>query len=331
LFGLVWTKVLPPHSLNVGYQSRLKKPIIILRIGYYKLNFQDFMKNKNISAQIIQLKDGRSLAFKEYGIPDGKPLFYLHGFPGSRLEAALLARTALNLDVRIISPDRPGMGFSSFKKNREVLDIADDVLELADYLGIRRFAITGLSGGGPYVSACAYKIPRRLTGASIISGLGPAKLMKGRQNMLLSSRLALWLGCNASLFSGMSFNLMAKYLGLTRDLSIFKNLPEPDQLALKSPEVKEIIRNSMLEAFRDGARGAVWDARLLARPWKFNLSEIDFPIQIWHGEQDRNAPVLMGIQVANSIPGSKAKFFKDEGHFSLVVNHTDEIIASLVS
>lgn len=288
------------------------------------------MKNGDITNQILQLKDGRKLAYAEYGKLNGQPIFYLHGFPGSRLEAALLAQTATLLNAHIISIDRPGMGLSSFQHNRCVLDLADDIAELADNLNIQRFAIVGLSGGGPYVMACAYKIPDRLTSASIISGLGPAELTNSTSDMLISSRFALWLGRNAPWISVISFTLMAKYLRITRDLSFFKSLPEPDQQVVNIPEVKDKFSKSMLEAFRFGTQGVAWEARILARPWNFKLEDIRFPIRLWHGELDRNVPLVMGIQVANSLPRCQAKFFKYEGHFSLAINHLDEIIAASV-
>jgi pimeloyl-ACP methyl ester carboxylesterase len=68
------------------------------------------------------------------------------------------------------------MGLSDYKKDRTILDWPDDVVELADALGIDKFPIEGISGGGPYAAACAYKIPDRLTACGIISGLGPMDL-----------------------------------------------------------------------------------------------------------------------------------------------------------
>ncbi len=107
----------------------------------------------------IQLHDGRTLGYAEYGIAERKALFYFHGHPGARLEARFLAEQAEQAGVRLIGVDRPGMGLSTFKANRRLLDWPDDVVELADRLRLNRFAVVGFSGGGPYALACAYKIP----------------------------------------------------------------------------------------------------------------------------------------------------------------------------
>ncbi len=66
------------------------------------------------------------------------------------IEARVLAAQARKTDIRLIGIDRPGMGRSQFQKRRCLLDWPDDVMELADYLGIERFAVLGVSGGGPY-------------------------------------------------------------------------------------------------------------------------------------------------------------------------------------
>jgi pimeloyl-ACP methyl ester carboxylesterase len=132
--------------------------------------------NKAISSspnnKTIQLHDGRTLGYAEYGSSHGKTIFYFHGHPGSRFEARFLAEQTVQYGVRLIGVDRPGMGLSSFKRGRRILDWPDDAAELADSLQIEHFAVVGFSGGGPYALACAHKIPQRLTACGIISGVG---------------------------------------------------------------------------------------------------------------------------------------------------------------
>jgi pimeloyl-ACP methyl ester carboxylesterase len=137
----------------------------------------------------ITLGDGRRLGYAEYGDPEGKPLFYCHGYPASRFEAALLDPAARKARVRIVAADRPGCGLSDFQPNRRILGWPNDVVELADALGIDRFAIVGVSGGGPYALACARKIPQRLTAAGVVCGLGPTSEPWALRGMLWSRRL----------------------------------------------------------------------------------------------------------------------------------------------
>src|SRR5438552_17010722 len=110
----------------------------------------------------ITLRDGRRLGYAEYGDPAGVAVFYFHGTPGSRLEGTIADEAAKRLRVRLIAIDRPGVGLSTFKPRRKLRDWPADVIALADALGIDRFAIVGLSGGGPHALAGARYIGTRL-------------------------------------------------------------------------------------------------------------------------------------------------------------------------
>ena len=102
----------------------------------------------------IRLADGRTLACD----PTGSPVFY----PGSRLEGRSAADTARRLGLRLIAPDRPGFGESTFQPGRTIGAWATDVAELADQIALGRFAIVGVSGGAPCALACAARIPDRV-------------------------------------------------------------------------------------------------------------------------------------------------------------------------
>ncbi len=135
---------------------------------------------KDQNSQIMKLSDGRRLGYAEYGDLNGRPVFYIHGNLGSRLEAAFVEEEKLrDLGIRLICIDRPGMGLSDYQSDRQILDLPNDILELTNHIGLakRQFTIIGGSGGGPYALACAYKIPSdRLRSCGVVSGLGPCQL-----------------------------------------------------------------------------------------------------------------------------------------------------------
>ncbi|MEL7226506.1 MAG: alpha/beta hydrolase, partial [Cyanobacteria bacterium J06576_12] len=65
---------------------------------------------------LLTLPDNRQLAYAEYGSPDGYPLLYCHGGGSSRLEPLLLGDEVFSrLELRVIAPDRPGIGQSDFQ------------------------------------------------------------------------------------------------------------------------------------------------------------------------------------------------------------------------
>ena len=106
----------------------------------------------------VTLPDGRELAYEEYGDPAGFPVLSFHGGLSSRLDAAPANEAARRMGVRLVSPDRPGMGLSTYQPGRRLLDWPADVTHLTDALGIGRFAVMGWSAGGPYAAACAAKM-----------------------------------------------------------------------------------------------------------------------------------------------------------------------------
>jgi len=280
--------------------------------------------------QQIKLRDGRSLGYAEYGTPEGKPVFYFHGFPSSRMDWPLFDTDAIaaRLNARIVAADRPGYGLSDFKRGRKILDWPDDVIELANALQVDRFAVLGISGGGPYALACAYRIPGRLTTTSIVCGMGPSEAPRARDGtaMLLPGKSALM----RKLF------LMLMAMGLRRNpdrfLSQMKDaVAEPDKLLLAQPEVVQTFIYSMREAFRSGTRGASWDAVLYKRPWGYHLQDISMQLHLWHGDLDTQVPVSVGQYVANAVPDCKAKFLPDEAHLSLAHNYIEEILSILVA
>jgi pimeloyl-ACP methyl ester carboxylesterase len=117
---------------------------------------------------------GQVLFHLTHGPPNSSTIFYFHGSPSSRLEWNLFASEGLaeKLNIRVIAPDRPGLGLSDFQPGRRIGDWPADVIALADDLGVARFAVLGYSGGGPYAASCALKIPERLTRVGIVKRNG---------------------------------------------------------------------------------------------------------------------------------------------------------------
>ncbi len=123
--------------------------------------------------KIIELKSGRAVAMAEYGDANGEPVMFCHGWPSSRTMAQLTDDTARELNLRIISPDRPGIRHSAFHANRKLLDWPPLIAEVADNLGIADFRMLAVSGGAPYALATAWAMPQRVRAISIVSGAPP--------------------------------------------------------------------------------------------------------------------------------------------------------------
>jgi pimeloyl-ACP methyl ester carboxylesterase len=284
----------------------------------------------------IELRDGRKLAYLEVGPSDGMPLIHCHGDPSSRLEVSLLGEQAILQGVRLIVFDRPGIGRSDPKPGFGLLDWPDDVAEAANELGIERFAISGLSGGGPFALACAYKIPERLTACGLISAVPPVEFIMrvGSLGTRFAYKLLDWLPPR------IFWALVSRTMGQAARASVeeteqrlvgnAKRLGVGDQRILHIPTVRRAYAETAVESYRQGIQANVEEALLLGKRWSFRVDEIRFErIFLWHGEQDRIMPVAPAQQFAQALPHCQATFYPDTGHLSTVVAHADDIVGAL--
>ncbi len=285
--------------------------------------------------QTLQLPDGRTLGFAEYGSTKGNVLVYCHGYPGSRLEATALAAHAALANIRVISLDRPGYGRSSFQEGRSFLDWPSDLVALSERLHIDRFAVVGTSGGAPYALACAQRIPERLISGGIVSGIGPLKLGTtgmNRQNRLVLSlaRRAPWL--LAPLLTATARSFRDEKRARKAVLKAMRHMVKPDREALLAHGLVDPLAASARETYRQRVRGAVYEGGLYGRDWGFRLEDITFrPLHLWHGARDTNVPIGMARGMAGELAGCKATYLPDEGHFSTLLNHQPEFFSALFS
>jgi pimeloyl-ACP methyl ester carboxylesterase len=277
----------------------------------------------------IRLRDGRRLGYAEWGDFGGRSLLYFHGWPGSRLEGRLAHPAARAKGVRLIALDRPGMGLSDYQPRRALVDWPDDVLQLAAALGLERFAVLGISGGGPYAAACAWKLSEQLTRAGIVSSLAPLDVPGVIAGMGRRNRLSFELVGRVAVLRRALFASMAVSARRRPDRLLERGVGAvADKKYLARPDVRKVLGEGLAEAFRSGGRGSAWEMGLYTRPWGFRLEDIRTPVYLSHGEQDANAPVAMGRHLASVIPECQASFYPGEGHLHFV-DRLPEILAAL--
>lgn len=275
----------------------------------------------------VPLEDGRTLAYAEFGDPDGIPVFVFHGGVGSRGFGLLFEAAAHETGVRVITPDRPGYGRSDPDPDRTLLDWPADVAALADALDLDRFGVLGVSGGGPYAAACGYALPERVYAAALVSSIGPPGSPKplGMRVLLALARKAPWL----------------VRLPLGRQLRRARTDPETaikqrasgaadPEVAMHHSEAGRILNASTAEAGRQGATAAAREIGLVTGRWGFDVASIDVPVGLWHGTLDRTVPVETARFLADAIPVSRLTVHDDVGHLSLPVTYDDEMLAFLV-
>jgi pimeloyl-ACP methyl ester carboxylesterase len=214
------------------------------------------------------------------------------------------------------------MGLSTYKAGRSLLDWSDDVVELANSLHIDRFSVVGFSGGGPYAIACAYKIPNRLISCGIVSGVG--------HTSLFLSFLSKWLPWLILPMTKRFFRDEEHAKPLLTKAS--QKWVEPDRKVLSAPGVAEIMAASLVEAVKQGTKGAAYDGTLIgSRNWGFKLEDIKLStLYLWHGERDTQIPVTAVRTLAKRLTTCKTTYYPNEGHISLIVNHAKDILNALV-
>ena len=344
----------------------------------YKKKLLSSCKKKN---QQITLSDGRIMGFAEYGggptttssssssssSVTSRMIIYCHGGNGSRYEGEWFNEEVENTkhnnnnnnnnnnhnsNVRLIVPDRPGFGLSTFHPNRTILDWVNDLLQLVDYLqqpknddnendngnddydddDVGKFSIFGLSGGAAYVAAVAYKIPERIHRVGIVSGLSPPPQNKQKCN-------GMWFPVKIIFTTAEYFPTVNRFL-LTKQSEFYKTdinllrprmksaLPKPDvELFERDPNVLDIFVIDAQEAHRHGVEGDVYEWQLYVNDWGFHIHDIKIPIQLWYGKYDKNTPIGMGKYYHEQLPNSTSlNEVNDGGHFSTINNHINDIM-----
>ncbi|MEW8285092.1 MAG: alpha/beta hydrolase [Candidatus Thiodiazotropha endolucinida] len=287
-----------------------------------------------LETKLVKLPDSRHLAYAEYGDPEGVPAIYLHGFPGSRLEARLFDLPARQHGLRVIAPDRNGLGLSDPKPGRRLIEWAVDVEALADNLKLERFFLIGISGGGPYALACAHKCAERLEGLTLVCPLGPLDQPALLEAMRWPAKINFRSIRDTPWLSNISFRFSVIPLTQLWPQWIYQIMlgmaPPPDVAVLNRPTVRKAITASIREAVRQGADGVLQEMSLYTQPWGFDPAEITIPIQLWHGTADKTVPILHGLTLAERLPECEMHIVDGEGHFSLPIDSMEKIQRQLI-
>ena len=267
----------------------------------------------------MELRDGRKLSYAEYGSPDGLPVLWFHGTPGARGQVPPMARTAAaERGMRIIAVERPGTGRSTRFHHPDLLASTDDIRQFADSLELDRFGIVGLSGGGPYVLACAYAMPERVVAGIVLGGVAPSRgeeaaaggivgILPRFETLLTLVRDPLGFGLTAAARSLRPVGEQAMFLYML-------TTPEGDRRVFRRPEMRAMFLDDLNTAARKGLGAFVNDLVLLARDWGFLLRDIRVPIRFWHGDADNVVPLAHGEHQAALVADSELRVRHAEGH-----------------
>jgi pimeloyl-ACP methyl ester carboxylesterase len=273
-----------------------------------------------LNNQTIRLSDGRTLGYAEYGDPSGKVVFFLHGQPGNRLFHPDPVITK-NAGIRLIIPDRPGYGRSTFNPERSILDWPHDLSQLADTLAVEHFGLIGFSAGGPYALACAAVFPEKITRLLLISSAPPLSEKSLLAKMPLLVRLNFWIH---SLFPKLFYFSFRWYWTQARKnphhfIQMAKNRSSSaDRMVFEDEDTYQMMLASWKENLRNESKGYTADAEILFSDWGIDLAKISIESILWWGDQDLNTPSFVREYFAQNLPKTKILRRKDAGHFGFL-------------
>lgn len=279
----------------------------------------------------MKLPDGRLLGYAEYGDPAGLPLLAFHGMPGCRHMFRPTHSLGVEMGIRVIAVERPGFGLSSPHPHRSLRSYIDDIAAFTDALGLRRFAVAGVSAGAPYAAACAALMPDRVTALAMVSPVGP---MAGQE-------APAWIGLGHAIAFRAGPRLMPLLAGIfSIGRGLFLYAPQVMgglMMARAAPSDWKIlsrrdIRTDLLSAVADGMRPGVGaslqDMRIFSRAWDIPYDHITAPAFLWMGMADRNVPVQAALRLGELVPGCHVKQIEKGGHF-WIFDNAREVLATI--
>jgi pimeloyl-ACP methyl ester carboxylesterase len=283
--------------------------------------------------QRVEARDGRKLAVESLGDQDGEPTFLLHGTPGGLTGPRPRGIVLYRQGIRLISYNRPGYADSDQLPGRRVTDAAEDVEDIADYFGIKRFGVIGRSGGAPHALACAARLPGRVICAAALGSLAPynAAGLEWMDGMVASNVKAYrdaeqahrntaedHLGALITTLNDHRRKLHVHSEGLLRTLG--PELEKSDENVIGNIALRRMIARTHAQAVRDGIDGWVDDVLALGSPegWGFDLSDITMPVLLWHGADDKFSPVSHAEWLAKQIHRVEIDIQPSLAHFDAV-------------
>jgi pimeloyl-ACP methyl ester carboxylesterase len=260
------------------------------------------------------LPGGGSAAWREWGATTGDPVVFLHGTPGSRLFCPDPATRA-----RLITVDRPGYGRSTPLEVPTLTGFAEIVGRIADEADLRRFAVIGFSGGGPYALACGALLGDRVSCVGVVSSWGPVDELEAAHASLTAEERQVLAAVRADPAGATALLCEHGQWYADTPLRFLEADREPaDEAVLGDAAFRSTFADTNLEGALQGQAGLVCDWVADALPWGFRLADIGVPVDLWVGEQDSGRAPLDAAEIVRRIPSCTVHACEDEGHWLLI-------------
>ena len=276
-----------------------------------------------------------------FNLSDGRNLEYLTNGPVKSSAVILHAGTTQDVagwetwldyfashGVFALSFGRSGYAASTVMPGRITIDVAKDIAEIADALGIIKFVNIGLSGGGQH--AIATGLDPRSAGVVTVGSLAPFAEL------------------GEDFYTGMQQADLDEYADALKDINLLvariqkwqngdlgesivgAELTPQDKLASDKPTWK-VLLDSCAFTMEQGWGWVADDYSSYLKPWGFDPREVKVPAVIWQGGMDKNVPTQHGKWLAQHMPCARLELRADESHLGIFVNYEEEIMQSAIA
>ncbi|MGE0765496.1 MAG: alpha/beta fold hydrolase [Hyphomicrobiaceae bacterium] len=271
---------------------------------------------------LVAIDAKRCFSYRSLGDRDGYPLIALHGTPGSRLKFVAAHASAKRLGIRLIAPDRWGYGATTAHHAPSLSAFADDICRLADRLGLGKFGVLGVSGGGPFAVAVAASMAERVSSLSLVAPVGP---IAGEPDDEITPFHRLCFGALSQRPKavGAVFQAFRAMLDVSPDVGVrvaMLRIAAADRRVLWRREVATHLGETFAEGLRPGVVGPVTDLGLFGTRWDIDLCRAHVPAHMWLGSADQNVPRSAARRLADRLPDCGLTELAGEGHLWIADN-----------
>ncbi|WP_225332748.1 alpha/beta fold hydrolase [Halomicrobium urmianum] len=256
------------------------------------------------------------IAYAEYGDPDGAPVLFLHGTPGSRVLGRLYDDEARRRGVRVLAPDRPGYGESAPRPGRSPADAPAFLIPVLDDAGVAAAGVIAFSGGAPYALAMAADRPDRVAGVDLVSGAAPASLHEATPAV---ERL---LGATARTTPRLLAGALAAQAWIAdrgRPGIVVSQYTTGDPGDAVTDAVADVVARDFVAAVGRQRAGAVRESRLMGADWDVSLGGVSTPVSLHHGADDANVPVASARNLRDRLPEADLTVQEGDDHLTALL------------
>ena len=282
----------------------------------------------------MQVADGRTVAWTDWGTPDGRPVLRIPGTPGSRWSVRADRSIWAERGLRVITTERPGFGASTRLPGRGFAEHADDLAAILDHLGLDRVHVYGGSGGSPHILAFAARHPDRVVAATVLVGIAPMTDDEAAQMIGVNAQAHLL--CQAGDVEGLREFLTPYHAAMLDDplaslRAVMAEAPEADQRVMRNPGWQASIERATKEAMRQGVDGWLDEALAIDGPWTdIDVSAVRTSVTWWHAPEDKNCPISAARRLVDALPDARLNVWEGGGHLTTYLREA-EVLDELLS